>query len=358
MQTVRKKEYTIRRRLKRLWDNGVNALSDRWQRWMEHFPPKFSVQGTVITKCRRSGRICVIPEWATGIGESAFEDCRNLTEITIPKGVTFIGNSAFGRCRKLTCLDLPDGVTSIGEWAFACCDSLCRLTLPNSVQSIGFRAFYDCKSLTEITIPGNVKKIGFSLFFCSKLTRITILPGVTTIEPLIDFCPELVRVDLPDTVHTIADRTFRGCRNLNEITIPPGAIIGERTFEGAGKVAAAPKNPFLSSDETGCLFDRDRKTLIHVPAGFSGHYVIPDGVAIIGDGAFYCCGNLTGVTIPDSVTNIGEEAFAGCDSLTEVTVPAGVATIGGRAFPKQTKLNILGRSTKFGNYIPISITEL
>ena len=38
--------------------------------------------------------------------------------------------------------------------------------------------------------------------------------------------------------------------------------------------------------------------------------VIPKGVAVIGDRAFYGCINLTTVTIPDSVTSIGFDAFS------------------------------------------------
>ncbi|MCD8389405.1 MAG: leucine-rich repeat protein [Oscillospiraceae bacterium] len=46
--------------------------------------------------------------------------------------------------------------------------------------------------------------------------------------------------------------------------------------------------------------------------------VIEDGVASIGNCAFYYCSNLTSVTIPDSVTSIGYEAFYECTSLTDV----------------------------------------
>ena len=43
--------------------------------------------------------------------------------------------------------------------------------------------------------------------------------------------------------------------------------------------------------------------------------MIPDSVTSIGEGAFWGCSSLTGITIPDSVTEIEGWAFSGCDSL-------------------------------------------
>lgn len=61
--------------------------------------------------------------------------------------------------------------------------------------------------------------------------------------------------------------------------------------------------------------------------GSGGNVVIPDGVRSIGDGAFDCCKELTGITIPDSVKAIGEAAFNGCSSLTAIIIPKGVRKI-------------------------------
>ena len=63
-----------------------------------------------------------------------------------------------------------------------------------------------------------------------------------------------------------------------------------------------------------------------------GRYVIPNGVTSIGDGAFYDCDSLTGITIPDSVTSIGEFAFEDCSSLTRITIPDSVTSIDSWAF--------------------------
>ncbi len=141
------------------------------------------------------------------IGESAFEYCASLTNITIPDSVTSIGKDAFWKCTSLTSVTIGNGVKSIGESAFYDCDSLksvyisnleawCKinfggsfgnplsngadlylnnnlvteLTIPNSVTSIGSDVFYGYKNLKSITIPDSVTSIGDLAFYnCTRL---------------------------------------------------------------------------------------------------------------------------------------------------------------------------------------------
>ena len=110
-----------------------------------------------VTDCNTSASGALeIPSTYNGlpvisIGDSAFEGCSSLTEITI-------GNS----------------VTSIGYEAFEGCSSLTEITIPDSVTSIGKRAFWGCSSLTEITIGNSVTSIGGTFSGCSKLVIISV----------------------------------------------------------------------------------------------------------------------------------------------------------------------------------------
>ena len=223
---------------------------------------------------------CVIHPETKCIYDSAFEDCRGLTEITIPNGVTSIGWDAFSDCTGLkavyytgdvagwcgiafgsyganplcyahnlyingehvTDLVIPDGVTSIGWYAFSGCSGLTSITIPNSVTSIGDGAFYYCTGLTSITIPDSVTSIGDSAF-----------PG----------CTGLTSVTIPDSVTSIGECAFHNCSGLTAVTIG-------------------------------------------------------NGVTSIGGETFYGCTGLTSVTIPDSVTSIGWGAFYGCTGLTAI----------------------------------------
>ena len=65
---------------------------------------------------------------------------------------------------------------------------------------------------------------------------------------------------------------------------------------------------------------------------------LPDRVASIGDFAFYGCTSLTGITMPDGVTGIGDSAFSSCASLTSITIPDRVTSIRDRAFENCTSL--------------------
>ena len=90
----------------------------------------------------------------TAISAQGFQNCANLTGITIPDCVTNIGNSAFSGCTSLTSITIPASVTSIGDSAFRGCTSLTSVTIPSSVTRIGNYAFRDCTRLTTIRYNG------------------------------------------------------------------------------------------------------------------------------------------------------------------------------------------------------------
>ena len=153
------------------------------------------------------------------IGNSAFEDCTNLTSITIPEGVTSIRTSAFYKCyslalvinnsdltitkgsssngyvglyayevvnageeaqgrieeidnvsyyingttkvalsmidRKASSVSLEEDTTAINQWAFDGCTNLTSITIPSSVISIREYAFYRCPSLQTVDFGDN-----------------------------------------------------------------------------------------------------------------------------------------------------------------------------------------------------------
>lgn len=60
-------------------------------------------------------------------------------------------------------------------------------------------------------------------------------------------------------------------------------------------------------------------------------YEVKEGVAIIGDRAFYDA-KLRTVTLPNSLRAIGQSAFAGCKTLTDVALPEGLEVIKDTAF--------------------------
>ena len=169
----------------------------------------------------------------TGVGDSAFRDCRSLTSITIPDSVTTIEFGAFSGCSSLTSITIPDSVTTIGGNAFNSCSSLTSVTIPDSVTEIEYNAFDKCSSLTSVTIPDSVTTIGRSAFEnCSSLTSVTIGDSVTTIEyEAFSNCSSLTSITIGDSVTTIEGSAFQSCAILEKVVIGSGVKkIGSDAF--------------------------------------------------------------------------------------------------------------------------------
>ena len=112
----------------------------------------------------------IIDEGVTSIGDRAFQDCRNLSNVKLPNSLTLIYNDAFSNCTSLASVIIPDSVTSIDSYAFVNCTSLKSVKIPDSVTSIGEDAFYNCTSLTSVTIPNSVTSIDDVAFYgCESL---------------------------------------------------------------------------------------------------------------------------------------------------------------------------------------------
>lgn len=157
----------------------------------------------------------------TSIGLRAFQNCINLSSVTISNNVTSIDNCAFDGCTSLTNVTISNSVTEIGYLVFGKCTSLKNVEIPSSVTSIGWYAFSGCTGLTSVTIPSSVTEIGYGAFCdCSSLPSVTIPDGVTSIgEFAFKGCISLSSVTIPSSVKSIGDSAFRQS-GLTSVTIP------------------------------------------------------------------------------------------------------------------------------------------
>ena len=103
-------------------------------------------------------------------------------------------------------------------------------------------------------------------------------------------------------------------------------------------------------DEFGVKYSRDWKRLLRAPYRLRGEYSIREGVKVIGDKAFWCCGSLISINIPNSVSTIGDKAFWCCGSLISINIPNSVSTIGDEAFSECNSLTSIN--------IPNSVTTI
>lgn len=103
------------------------------------------------------------------IGGRVFEDCRNLTQVTLPNSVTWVGNDCFRSCLKLKDVQLSESMASIEPSLFADCRSLTQITLPERISEVHERAFANCIALKSIKSKALYPpKVG-GLHYSSKL---------------------------------------------------------------------------------------------------------------------------------------------------------------------------------------------
>ena len=161
----------------------------------------------------------IIKKGVTGIVDSTFKECINLSSVKIPNSVTYIGYKAFGNCISLRSIEIPNSVTCIWECAFYGCSSLSSIEIPNSVTIIGHGAFYGCSSLSSIEIPSSITGIGPYVFeHCSSLSSIEIPNSVTSIELCMFWgCSSLNNIRIPNSVTSIDSDAFYGCNSLTDV---------------------------------------------------------------------------------------------------------------------------------------------
>ena len=331
----------------------------------------------------------------TGIGDSAFSNCRGLVSVNIPDGVTYIGDSAFSGCMGLVSVNIPDGVTYIGDSAFSYCVGLVSIEMPDSVEIVGDSAFFFCYSLTSVVLSDSMVEIGsFTFERCASLTSITIPDSVKIIfRHAFSDCSSLTSIVIGSGIFGIDYDAFGGCYRLAEVINKSSlSIIAGSSKNGEvakyAKTVHTEKSTVKIVDDY--IFFTDKNGInylvgylgsdiaITLPENYNGEkyaindnafincktllsVVIGDNVTGIGKNAFEGCSGLTSVVIGDSVKDIGDSAFKDCIRLTSIKIGNGVTDIGAHAFEECSGLTsvVLGDGvTSIGNYAFYWCSEL
>ncbi|MEG2380092.1 MAG: leucine-rich repeat domain-containing protein, partial [Oscillospiraceae bacterium] len=177
------------------------------------------------------------------ISYSMFYGCGSLTNITIPSSVTTVGESAFVECYALKTVSI-NGAKNIGNSAFEYCNNLTNVTLPNNLVNIGNSAFSGCENLTDITIPNTVTTIEDNAFNkCSSLTNIVLPHGVSNIGfHAFQNCTNLKSLTIPSSVTFFGEEPFSNCNFLNKVL-----YAGTLSQWNNITVSDTKTKPFLSS---------------------------------------------------------------------------------------------------------------
>lgn len=120
---------------------------------LEHMDaiPKYFLYNTDVTDLNISN--FKIPNTIKSIGDSAFDNCKGITDIEIPNGVAICGAYAFSRCIDLTSVYIPSNII-IDHYNFMNCKKLKHVILNDNISYIGNYAFANCSSLSSIDFKG------------------------------------------------------------------------------------------------------------------------------------------------------------------------------------------------------------
>lgn len=287
------------------------------------------------------------------LGNSLFEDCPELKEITIPKTVIYGGSDKGGALKgssiekvtfgtgiqsipdyicngselldtvefpainetikgfsigkyafantSLSSIELPENITELGEYAFQGCSILKNIILPESLKTISGFCFSGCESLTELKLGPNVTTVGRNMIEkCSKIKELTIPSSVTAIKTnAVGFgclCGSSVqKVIFDEGTRNIVDNICHDSSELETIVLPESVEnIGESSFRNCPRI----------------------KTIS-----------LPENVESIGNSCFSDCTALESFTFNKNVKNLGHDLFNGCKKLKELTIPASVENV-------------------------------
>ena len=160
----------------------------------------------------------------TSIDYGAFSGT-NIKSIKLPIGIEHLQRDVFQNCRELSSVTLNEGLLYIESNAFFRNYSLKSIVIPSTVIGIGNNAFYESQ-IEEISFAHDSKleRIGESAFENTMLKKVTLPSSLTRIS-LRAFanCGDLWEIILPENV-TISAQAFVDTA-IKSIIIPDGAVI-------------------------------------------------------------------------------------------------------------------------------------
>lgn len=239
-----------------------------------------------------------------------------------------IGENAFYNQDSLVSLVLPSSVTTIGAYAFSKCSNLASVTLPASLKEMGYEVFTDCSNLSSVTFTNGLKKVGERAFYRSGLTSLALPASLDTICPYAFSVTKINSLTIPEGVKHIDEYAFSQNELLETVYYNAPSCSELKGWLGyyGSYNTTKPKKMVVG------------KKVKEIPADFINGFesfteiVLPDGIEVIGTGAFYKCTCFPAkLTLPNTLKTIGGSAFGYC-KVDTVVLPKSVETIGNYAF--------------------------
>ena len=180
----------------------------------------------------------------------------------VPFGVHYIEDEVFAGCSYQS-VSLPDSVERIGNSLFENSKNLQRVKLPAMITELPPYLFAGCSSLNKITMPNQLNGFSEGLFYgCSSLEEIPFRLGITELpENVFAGCSSIKSIVLPNSITKICSGAFANCTSLESIVLPENLIsIADDAFAGCEKIRTIrisdSNNLFFVDDETGNLYEK------------------------------------------------------------------------------------------------------
>ncbi len=162
------------------------------------------------------------------------------------------------------------------------------------------------------------------------------------VKPWDKYYKDVKKVVINEGIKHVYPHIFGGLENLESIDLPSTL----KTFSGDCLSPSSEKvmnisvhrdnQNFCSVD--GILYDKDMTTLVKFPSGRGGEFIVPDGIKIIGEAAFFES-QLKKITLAQSVCKIESKAFSHSQILC-FNLPEQLEYIGSYAFSRTNAATI------------------
>lgn len=237
---------------------------------------KDDVTGIASEAFAKSSQISTIPESVKYIGEKAFQQCTNLTDVYLPNLIS-CEDRAFQGCTNIESIYFAD-YAEMGEGIFELCTNVKYVSLPYSglLESL----FYQTPSIVSYTFMKGPTEVYRKMF--KDLESLEEVNFSSTIEIIgaqaFRGCSSLKEVTFPSTLTTVGALSFAECTSLSSVTFEyePGlSDVGNFKYFGVANIYALAFYGCTSLSGTfvlppslvycyGCILSETNVTLIEV----------------------------------------------------------------------------------------------
>lgn len=243
-------EITIGPEVKTVGDNAFKGCSNLSKVNFTGTPTLQTIGQEAFRDCAALKAI-TLPASLKKIGTLAFRST-SLTSITIPAACIDLGASIFEWCTQLATVyfDTSVALTTMPKYIFNNCSNLTSITLPSALTAIDEGAFRNCSKLANPPLTGSLITIGSNAFEgCTGFTNLMLSDAGSLMEigtSAFSKCSKITMVSLPATIDKIFNYAFSNCTSLSDVyilreTVP--SLIFAESFGGLqGSITLHVKN--------------------------------------------------------------------------------------------------------------------